>query len=135
MDPHMTPKTHHGHCECGAVAFTVTGARLAITMCHCAQCRRLSGHHWAATHASWTDVSFRNQVGLTWYKSSAWAKRGFCNRCGASLFYRMNDDDGVGIAAGCIDAPTGFTAGKHIFTRDKGDYYDIAGDAPHIEKF
>jgi len=112
----MSPKTHHGHCECGAVAFTVTGARLAITMCHCAQCRRLSGHHWAATHASWTDVSFRN-------------------RCGASLFYRMNDDDGVGIAAGCIDAPTDFTAGKHIFTSDKGDYYDIAGDAPHIEKF
>ncbi len=131
----MTDTIHHGRCECGQVAFTVTNARPTVTMCHCSQCRRMSGHHWAATHALWSDLSFTNDAGLTWYTSSDWAKRGFCSACGSSLFYRLNDEDGVGIAAGCLDGPTGFIAGKHIFTADKGDYYTIANDAPHIEKY
>jgi len=124
-----------GQCECGAVAFQVTGARKEITMCHCGQCRRTSGHHWAATNAPYDQVTFTNDAGLKWYASSDWAKRGFCKECGSSLFYRMNDEDGIGIAAGCFTEPTGFTAGKHIFTADKGEYYDIADDAPHIEKY
>lgn len=124
-----------GRCECGAVAFTVTGARKEITMCHCGQCRRTSGHHWAATNAPWDQITFINDAGLKWFTSSKWAKRGFCKDCGSSLFYRMNDEDGCGIAAGCFDEPTGFTPGKHIFCADKGAYYTIADDAPHIDKF
>jgi len=92
-----------GRCECGAVAFEVTGTRKEITMCHCKQCRRLSGHHWAATRAPFDQLTFTNDAGLKWYTSSTWAKRGFCGECGSSLFYRMNDEDGIGIAAGCLD--------------------------------
>jgi hypothetical protein len=117
------------------VAFEVENLRAEITMCHCSQCRRLSGHHWAATRAILDEVVFTNQVGLTWFASSDWAKSGFCNRCGSSLLYRMNDEDGIGIAAGAFDNPTGFVAGKHIFTADKGDFYTIADDAPHIAKY
>ncbi|WP_370632846.1 hypothetical protein [Hasllibacter sp. MH4015] len=47
----------------------------------------------------------------------------------------MNDEEGIGIAAGCLDAPTGLHTGKHIFVRDKGDYYDIADYAPQIETY
>lgn len=124
-----------GRCECGAVAFEVTGARETITMCHCSQCRRLSGHHWAATNAPFENVVFTEERGLKWFVSSDWAKRGFCSECGSSLFYRMNGEAGIGIAAGCFDTPTGFKPGKHIFTKDKGDYYEIAGDAPHIDAY
>jgi hypothetical protein len=124
-----------GQCECGAVAFSTPQVRETVTMCHCKQCRRTSGHHWAATHAAWDSLTFSTDAGLTWYASSDWAKRGFCNQCGSSLFYKMNSEDGVGIAAGCLDDPTALIAGKHIFTADKGDYYTIADDAPHIEKY
>ena len=124
-----------GQCECGAVAFNVTGTRKEITMCHCKQCRRLSGHHWAATRAPFDQLTFTNDAGLKWYTSSTWAKRGFCKECGSSLFYRMNDEGGIGIAAGCLDDDNDFVAGKHIFTADKGAFYTIADDAPHIEKY
>lgn len=126
---------HTGRCECGAVAFEVTGARETISMCHCSQCRRLSGHHWAATNAPFDQLTFTEDRGLKWYTSSDWAKRGFCCECGSSLFYRQNGETGIGIAAGCFDTPTGFKAGKHIFTKDKGDYYHIAQDAPHFETY
>ena len=124
-----------GRCDCGKVRFTVEGAREAVTICHCGQCRRTSGHLWASTHAPFANVTFQEDDGLTWYASSDWAKRGFCRFCGSSLFYRMNDEDGIGIAAGCLDGPTGFSTGKHIFVADKGDYYAIADDAPQIETY
>ena len=47
----------------------------------------------------------------------------------------MNDEEGIGIAAGCLDLPTGIKTGKHIFVKDKGDYYEIADNAPQIEKY
>lgn len=125
-----------GRCECGKVAFEVPAVRDTVTMCHCSQCRRTSGHVWASTHASdMADLVFIADEGLTWYDSSDFAKRGFCKFCGSSLFYRMNDEQGVGIAAGCLDGETGLTTGKHIFVKDKGDYYDIADDAPQIQRY
>ncbi len=121
-----------GRCECGAVRFEVTDARDTITFCHCGQCRRTSGHYWASTRAETADVVFSKEAGLTWYQSSDHARRGFCKLCGSSLFYQPNGADHLGIAAGCLDLPTGMTPGKHIFTADAGDYYTIPADAPHI---
>ena len=121
---------YHGRCECGAVAFEVPKLRLEVTFCHCGQCRRTSGHQWAATRAPWNSLRFENDAELRWYASSDTAKRGFCGLCGSSLFYRMNGEDGVGIAAGCIAQPNDLKPGKHIFVADKATYYDIADDLP-----
>ena len=124
-----------GRCDCGKVRFEVSNARKTVTICHCGQCRRASGHVWASTHAPMAELQFTADEGLTWYESSDFAKRGFCKFCGSSLFYRMNTEDGIGIAAGCLERPTGLEIGKHIFVKDKGDYYDITDGAPQIQKF
>ncbi|MCT4655124.1 MAG: GFA family protein [Cohaesibacter sp.] len=125
-----------GRCECGQVRFEVAEVREAVTICHCSQCRRTSGHLWAATRAkAFEDLTFLQDEGLVWYVSSDFAKRGFCKACGSSLFYRMNGEEGVGIAAGCLEPPTKLHIGQHIFTKDKGDYYDITGDAPQLETY
>ncbi|SHH25956.1 Uncharacterized conserved protein [Cognatiyoonia sediminum] len=121
-------------CECGAVSFEISNPRKKITFCHCSQCRKSSGHYWAATNAKFEDVTFLSDDTLTWYTSSDWAKRGFCSTCGSSLLYRMNDVEGIGIAAGSLEDPTGLKPGKHIFVADKGDYYEIADDIPQIDK-
>lgn len=124
-----------GRCDCGKVSFDVEDARETVTVCHCSQCRRTSGHLWAATNAPFDKLRFTRDEGLEWYVSSDFAKRGFCKFCGSSLFYRMNGEDGIGIAVGCLDSPTGMTVAKHIFVKDKGDYYTIGDDAPQIEKY
>lgn len=124
-----------GQCECGGVVFEVAQVRPEVTFCHCSQCRRTSGHLWAATHAPFSAVTFTKEASLAWYASSDWAERGFCNICGSSLFYRMTGKNDLGIAAGCVDAPNALKPGKHIFVADKGGYYAIADDAPLIEKF
>ncbi|MDB5668951.1 MAG: Glutathione-dependent formaldehyde-activating, partial [Alphaproteobacteria bacterium] len=38
--------------------------------------------------------------------------------------------DWTAIAMGAFDQPTGTRLHKHIFTADKGDYYDIADGLP-----
>ncbi|MEZ5823903.1 MAG: GFA family protein [Geminicoccaceae bacterium] len=122
-----------GRCECGKVSFTVENIRETVTVCHCSQCRRTSGHLWASTHAPFADLTFSRDDGLEWYASSKSAKRGFCRFCGSSLFYRMNDEEGIGIAAGCLDQPTGLRLGKHIFCASKGDYDEITDDLPTFD--
>ena len=122
----------HGRCECGAVAFEVAQVRDTVTFCHCSQCRRTSGHYLAATRADASDMTFSQDHGLAWYQSSPTNRRGFCKLCGSSLFYQPRGANHMGIAAGCLDLPTGMRAGKHIYTADSGDYYTIPDDAPHI---
>lgn len=114
--------------------FEVDAVRKTVTVCHCSQCRRTSGHLWASTHAPFNSVKFVNDSGLQWYASSATAKRGFCKTCGSSLFYRMNDEDGIGIAAGCLEDAGDLTIGKHIFVADKGGYYAAPDDAPVFQQ-
>ena len=123
-----------GRCECGRVRFEVEDVRDTVTVCHCGQCRRMSGHLWASTHAPYAKLHFKSDEGLEWYASSDFAKRGFCKFCGASLFYRTNDEDGIGIAAGCLTAPAKLKVAKHIFVADKGDYYDITDGLPQMDR-
>ncbi|WP_350333796.1 GFA family protein [Coralliovum pocilloporae] len=124
-----------GRCECGQVSFEVEedSIRETVTACHCSQCRRLSGHVWASTHAPMNKVTFTCEEGLTWYQSSSWARRGFCRFCGSNLFYQENDEDGIGISAGCLDQTTDLRLAKHIFVADKGDYYALDDNLPHYE--
>lgn len=122
-----------GRCECGSIRFEADEIRPTVNFCHCSQCRRTSGHHWAATQAKHSKFRLISDEGLKWYVSSDRAKRGFCTNCGSSIFFQPIGADHIGIAAGCIDAPTGLTGGKHIFTASKGDYYDITDGLPQVE--
>lgn len=116
-----------GSCLCGGVTYKLTGPFRQSVACHCTQCRKTSGHYVSATQVGPEQLSIENDETLVWYQSSPKAQRGFCNRCGASLFWRHADDNGaVSIMSGTIDGETGLHTEKHIFVADKGDYYQIA---------
>ena len=63
-----------GSCLCGAVAFQATPDRHVID-CHCTQCRKQSGHFWAATFAWHRDFRLTRDEGLRWYRASPAATR------------------------------------------------------------
>lgn len=54
--------------------------------------------------------------------------------CGSSLFWDPIGRDWTAVAMGAFEAPTGARLAKHIYTADKGDYYDIEGDLPKHER-
>lgn len=130
----MAEKTHTGSCLCGGVTFTLTPPLRPAIACHCTQCRKTSGHYWSATSVARNNLTLTRTNSLTWFDSSAFARRGFCNRCGASLFCERPATGNIAIGAGCLDAPTGLTETRHIFCADKGDYYTLPDGPAHIAR-
>ncbi len=117
---------HRGSCLCGAVTFAVQGELAGPDACHCGACRKHSGHYFASTDVKRTSVTIDGAASVTWYQSSAKARRGFCATCGASLFWDPVGRDWIGIAMGAFDTPTATRLAVHIFVGEQGDYYDIA---------
>jgi len=128
----MIDHLYHGRCECGAVCYQVSGTLRHVVNCHCKQCQRTHGNFSAYTAAKKKDFMFLNQEGLKWYHFSKKAKRGFCQRCGASLFWQTTGQDYICIDAGTLDAPTQLNTVGHIFAASAGDYYQILDDLPKM---
>ena len=113
----------NGSCLCGAITFTAQAPARDPAACHCTQCRKQSGHYWAAVQVM--DTGLRIDGTPAWYASSDTARRGFCATCGSFLVWIGTADPDTGVALGALDSPTGLHLERHIFTADKGDYYDI----------
>ena len=122
--------TRTGGCLCGGVRYAVMGPLRPVVMCHCSQCRRMTGHFMAATAARRADFRLLARKGLRWYASSDEARRGFCARCGSTLFWQGSGRDYVSIAAGTLDDSSGLEVACHIFVADKGGYYQIEAGVP-----
>ena len=119
-----------GGCLCGAVRFTISGPLRGIVLCHCSQCLRIHGHIAGHTRVTAEGVSFAEDRGLAWYRSSAAAERGFCSECGASLFFRPVGAKTLSISAGCLQQPTGLATIGQIYVDSASDYYEIDRTIP-----
>jgi hypothetical protein len=120
-----------GGCLCGAVRYRVDGSLRDVLLCHCEECRRWTGHFSANTAAQREDLVLLEQDGLRWIdspRSDAHARRGFCARCGSSLFWDAPGRPIVSIAAGTLDEPTGLKTVAHWYVSQAGDYYDLPAD-------
>ena len=116
-----------GHCLCGEIRFHGTyDAGHGLNACHCSQCRRWSGHVWAAILPKTLEITGTP----AWYRASDFARRGFCATCGSSLFWQRDGSDIIDVAAGAIDSPTGLRLQGQIFVADRGEYYEIADGLP-----
>ena len=125
--------THSGGCLCGTVRYEVRGSLRGVVNCHCTMCQRLHGAFGAHSKAKKSAIAITRDEGLAWYASSERAHRGFCRRCGASLFWRPVDQDATGILAGSLDAPSGLKTLGHIFTAEKAEFYAIDDGLPAFE--
>lgn len=123
-------ETHNGSCLCGAVRFRTEGALRGVVYCHCTQCRKQSGHHFASTNVADDRLQIEGSDNVSWFQSSTDARRGFCKTCGSVLFWKHRKLDYTSINAGAFDKPTGLHGAMHIFVADKGDYYDITDGLP-----
>jgi hypothetical protein len=124
---------HKGSCLCGAVSFEVAGELPPPDACHCSICRRWTGHFFVGTDIPRAALTVQGEQNITWFRSSDKVRRGFCAKCGSSLFFDPIDRDKVawtGVAMGAFDPPTDSRIKFHIFVADKSDYYEIADGLP-----
>jgi hypothetical protein len=121
-----------GGCLCGHVRYEVDGPLRGVVVCHCRSCRSTHGHAAAYTVCAHADLVLTAAGGLRWYEAGGRA-RGFCNGCGASLFWRAAGRDTTSIAAGTLDEPTGLHTIAQIHTEEAGDYYAVPGEGERYE--
>jgi len=93
----------------------------------------MTGHYMAATAAKRAGFTLETPEAVAWYEASNEARRGFCPRCGSTLFWDGAGKDYISIAAGTLDDSTGLPAACHIFVADQGGYYTIADGLPQVE--
>ena len=119
-----------GRCLCGAVTFSAEDVQTEINSCHCGMCRRWNGG--PAFAAMVGKVTFKGEDSITRYGSSEWAERGFCNRCGTNLFFRLKEQDHYVMWVGSFDDQAPFRLSGEIFIDEKPPGYNLAGDHPRL---
>jgi len=122
-------------CLCRGIRISVQGKLRYVSNCHCSQCMRTHGNYAAYTSCKEENIKFINKKTLRWYKSSRKAKRGFCNKCGASIFFKRIDNQNISIAAGMFQNPTELETKENIFTKGKLDYYKLDKKLPKFDKY
>ena len=122
----MTGERLEGRCLCGAVTVRATPVRRHVEACHCAMCRRWGGGALLSVQCG-SEVEIEGEAHVVRYRSSQWAERGFCGRCGSNLFYRFLPADGHAFAAGLFPDDALLPLSEEIFIDEKPDYYAFAG--------
>ena len=79
---------HGGRCECGGVRYEIHGAMRPVVVCHCGRCRRTHGDAAGYTSCEETQLVLLADDTLRWYEADE-RRRGFCARCGGSLFWQL----------------------------------------------
>lgn len=66
------------------------------------------------------------------YRSSPWAERGFCGRCGSNLFFHYLPAGSHGLLAGLFPDDALEPLAEEIFIDEKPAYYAFAGEAEKL---
>ena len=122
-------------CLCNGVSMTIKGEFRPVINCHCIQCMKTHGNYAAYTSVLEENIIFKSKKTLKWFKSSNKAKRGFCKKCGASIFFKRYNSKSVSLSAGLLRNPSKLKTISHIYVKNKRDYYKILDDLPKFDKY
>jgi len=122
-------------CLCNGIKLKSKGKFRHVKNCHCLQCMKTHGNFASYTSTLERDIIFLSKKTLKWYKSSKNAKRGFCSKCGASVFFKFLKSDSISISAGMLKNPTRLKTKANIFTHGKLDYYKLDNSLDKFKKY
>jgi len=120
-----------GGCLCGEVRYEAEGTPFHETNCHCSMCRRASG----APMVAWFSVA---RSGLRWvrgvrttYRSSAYAMRSFCPRCGTQLTFESDAyPDEIDVTICSLDQPERVPPQDHTRTSSQLSWVKLDDGLP-----
>jgi hypothetical protein len=91
-------------------------------------CQRWTGAMYAGIEGE--DFSLTGADRITVYRSSDWAERAFCSRCGSNLWYKFLPTGNRTFLAGLFELPDGVRIKQQIFVDEKPDWFDLAQNSP-----
>lgn len=122
-----------GACLCGGVRFYVELPSKWVAHCHCSLCRRAHGAAfvtWVGIDSTKCTITDPENL-LRWYESSQGAHRGFCQRCGSTLFFRSQRWPGeIHIVRANFEGPVDREPQAHVFWDTHVDWVSLADTLP-----
>ena len=120
-----------GGCLCGAVRFSAKNVPVAVGACHCEMCRRWTGSALIGVTVPTGAIAWRGEPAVI--RSSDWAERGFCPRCGSGLWFRVTLEGqwfgNTELPLGIFDDANGFEITNEIYIDHKPDSWAYEGQA------
>ncbi|KIV76869.1 hypothetical protein PV11_08720 [Exophiala sideris] len=118
-----------GGCACGRIQYTTDAQPLAVNVCHCVTCQRISGSAFLAfldiqsSQVTWTQQPDK-------WSCSDIAERGHCKMCGSSMSMTYHFEKGrTAICLGTInETDHSLQPTAHIFLKDKAPWLVLADD-------
>lgn len=119
-----------GGCLCGAIRYRLVEAPASYAACHCGMCRRWTGGVEMGVQVGPGGVEWEGEPAL--YRSSEWAERGFCPRCGSSLFWRLTAPGPMrgmlSLSVGSLDSMEGLAFDTEVYVDHKPASHAFAGE-------
>lgn len=85
----MADKVYTGGCLCGAVRYEARGQPFKAGVCHCCDCKRVTGTSFLA-YADWKPDAFTYSGEVATFDG-----RSFCPHCGSRLFSISDDQSEI----------------------------------------
>ena len=74
------------------------------------------------------EATFEGEEHISTIRSSDWAERAFCAKCGSNLFYHIIGSADYQISAGLIDDQSKLKMSLQVFTDSKPAFYEFANE-------
>ncbi|WP_347093278.1 GFA family protein [Sphingomonas parapaucimobilis] len=113
-----SPAMIEGGCLCGACRYRTNAAPLNVRVCHCHRCQKATGAaFYARVMMPLAGLAVDGPVG--WVSADSGIRRGFCTKCGTTLFSERRSAGTIGLSMGSLDRPELFEPTEHIWTSSK----------------
>ncbi len=120
-----------GACLCGGVRFEVTEPFLAVTACHCTNCKKISGGGGTVNGRTRTGairILAGGELVRTFQPAEGTAKT-FCSVCGSNLFGGgWPDSEHASVRLSALEGPVAERPQSRIFVRSVAPWETLPDD-------
>jgi len=128
----MNSVEYKGSCVCGQTTYEAFDLE-DVSYCHCEQCRKMTGHYMAACQVKRDKIKIKGEI--KWFYTHKGSRHGFCDNCGAHMFWQNDTKPTISVTAGSLEDAKNLGVWHHIFTEEKGCYYEINPNEPQSEGY
>ena len=111
-----------GKCLCGRVEYEIENKFDQFYICHCEQCRKITGSAYASNlfgdPRQFNIISGSQDIKRFDYNERGFTKA-FCTECGSGVPYLNSSGKAIVVPAGTLDAEPVFNDKKIIFYKEK----------------
>jgi len=127
---------HHASCSCGQLTLLAHGDPIRVSMCHCLACQRRTGSTYGAQARFATEnveIAGRSTVYVRIGDEGTRVSFHFCPDCGATVYWRMGDDESfVAVPVGAFADPTFPPPVYSVYEERRHPWVSVPEDAEHV---